>query len=214
MIGFLGGTGPEGRGLALRFALAGEGILIGSRDAGRATQAAEKIATLTTAGSVSGALNREAAAAADIVFITLPYPSHRETLELVKDSLKGKTVVDVVAPLAFDNGVAKALPVPEGSAAQEAQAILADSAVAAAFQTVSARDLLRPDRSVDSDVVVCAADEDARETVMGLAEKIEGVRAIDGGGLENAVYLESFTALLMNINRRYKAHSAVRITGI
>lgn len=214
MIGFLGGTGPEGIGLALRLASAGESILIGSRDAERAAQAAEEIATLTMSGYVSGAVNEEVAAAADVVFITVPYSSHREVLELVRNNVIGKTVVDVVAPIIFDNGVARALPVPEGSAAQEAQAILVGSSVTAAFQTVSARDLLHLEEAVDSDVVVCADDEDARTLVMDLAEKIEGVRAIHGGALRNAVYLESFTALLVNINRHYKSHSAIRITGI
>ena len=214
MIGFLGGTGPEGIGLALRLASAGESILIGSRDAERAAQAAEEIATLTMSGDVSGAVNEEVAAAADVLFITVPYSNHREVLELVRNNVIGKTVVDVVTPIMFDDGVARALPVAEGSAAQEAQAILVESSVAAAFHTVSARDLLRLEESVDSDVVVCADDEDARTLVMDLAEKIEGVRAIHGGLLENAVYIESFTALLVNINRHYKSHSAIRITGI
>ena len=214
MIGFLGGTGPEGIGLALRLASAGESILIGSRDAERAAQAAEEIATLTMSGDVSGAVNEAVAAAADVLFITVPYSNHREVLELVRNNVIGKTVVDVVTPIMFDDGVARALPVAEGSAAQEAQAILVESSVAAAFHTVSARDLLRLEESVDSDVVVCADDEDARTLVMDLAEKIEGVRAIHGGLLENAVYIESFTALLVNINRHYKSHSAIRITGI
>jgi len=214
VIGFLGGTGPEGIGLALRLASAGESILIGSRDAERAAQAAEEIATLTMSGDVSGAVNEEVAAAADVLFITVPYSNHREVLELVRNNVIGKTVVDVVTPIMFDDGVARALPVAEGSAAQEAQAILVESSVAAAFHTVSARDLLRLEESVDSDVVVCADDEDARTLVMDLAEKIEGVRAIHGGLLENAVYIESFTALLVNINRHYKSHSAIRITGI
>ena len=165
-------------------------------------------------GDVSGAVNEEVAAAADVLFITVPYSNHREVLELVRNNVIGKTVVDVVTPIMFDDGVARALPVAEGSAAQEAQSILVESSVAAAFHTVSARDLLRLEESVDSDVVVCADDEDARTLVMDLAEKIEGVRAIHGGLLENAVYIESFTALLVNINRHYKSHSAIRITGI
>ena len=137
-----------------------------------------------------------------------------ETLIAIRGRLAGKTVVTVVAPVSFSKGVAAAVPVEEGSAALQAKALLPDSKVAAAFQTISARDLLKPGKPVDSDVVVCANDEDAKAEVSALAEKIEGVRAVDGGGLDNAGYVENFTALLMNINRRYKAHSAIRIVGI
>ena len=146
-IGLIGGTGPEGKGLALRFALADEEVLIGSRDESRAA-------------------------------------------------------------------VARAAPVPEGSAALQAKAVLPDSIIAAAFQTISARDLMDTDHPVDSDVVVCGQSREARETVMALAEKVPGVRAVDGGGLSNAGYVENLTPLLVNINRRYKAHSAIKIVGI
>ena len=214
MIGFIGGTGPEGRGLALRFALAGEKVLIGSRDRARAEDAADQIAKLAPTGSVSASLNDEAARRADLLFVTVPYEGHRPTLSSIADILVGKTVVDVVAPLAFSKGVARALPVPDGSAALEAQALLPGSTVVAAFHTVSAHDLLDPNRSVESDVIVCSDDHDARHLVMGLADKIEGMRGIDGGGLHNAGYVENLTALLLNINRIYKARSAIRIAGI
>ena len=214
MIGFIGGTGPEGRGLALRFALAGEAVLIGSRDDARAAAAAESVASMAPQASVSAAVNDEVARRADVVFVAVPYAAQRQTLEGVRDHLAGKTVVEVVAPLAFSKGVARAIDVAEGSAALEAQAVLAASTVVAAFQTISAHDLLVPDRTIESDVVVCADDKAAKEIVMSLAEKIDGVRAVDGGGLQNARYVEDMTALLLNINRLYKARSAIKIVGI
>ena len=214
MIGFIGGTGPEGRGLALRFALAGEQVVIGSRDRARALQAADAITALAPSGSISGAPNDEAARVADPVFVTVPYAAHRQVLTAVRESLVGKVVVDVVAPLTFSKGVARAIPIEEGSAALEAQAVLTGATVVAAFQTISAHDLLEPNTPVDSDVIVCSDDSDARALVMDLAERIEGIRAVDGGGLGNAGYVENFTALLLNINRRYKVRSAIRIAGI
>lgn len=214
MLGLIGGTGPEGRGLALRFALAGEDVLIGSRDAKRAEQAASEIRSYEVKGSVDGALNADAARGADIVLVAVPYEGHRDTLTALRGALAGKLVVDVAAPLVVERGRARAVRVEEGSAALQARGILADSTVAAAFQTISARDLLVPDRAIDSDVIVCADDDGAKSTVMGLVEKIDRLRAVDGGGLENARYVEDFTALLLNINRIYKAHSSIRIVGV
>ena len=214
MLGFIGGTGPEGKGLALRFALAGEQIVVGSRDADRAIQAAETIADLAPAASVHGALNSEAARVCDVAFVVLPYAAQRATLAALREELAGKIVVDVVAPLAFDKGVARAVAVEQGSAALEAQELLPQSTVVGAFQNISADELLRPEKSMDSDVIVCSDDGASKETVMKLAELIQGVRAVDGGGLANATYVEGFTALLININRIYKAHSMVKIVGI
>ena len=214
MLGLIGGTGPEGRGLALRFALAGEDVLIGSRDAKRAERAASEIRSHEVKGAVDGALNADAARRADVVLVAVPYEGHRETLTDLRGELAGKLVVDVAAPLVVERGRARAVRVEEGSAALQARSILPDSTVAAAFQTISARDLLVPDRAIDSDVIVCADDDGAKSTVMGLAEKIDRLRAVDGGGLENARYVEDFTALLLNINRIYKAHSSIRIVGV
>ena len=214
VIGFIGGTGPEGKGLALRFALAGEDVLIGSRDESRAAEAAAELSALTAAGSIGGGLNDEVAMRSDIVFVVVPYSGHQPTLEALRQHLKGKIVVDVVAPMEFGKGGARAVPVPEGSAALQAKALLPESIIAAAFQTISARDLMDTDHPVDSDVVVCGQSREARETIMALAEKVPGVRAVDGGGLSNAGYVENLTPLLVNINRRYKAHSAIKIVGI
>ena len=214
MIGFVGGTGPEGRGLAVRMALAGEDVIIGSRDAGRAEAAAEEVAGLVPGAVVAGGLNEEAASRADVVFVVVPYSAQRSTIEPLAGHLAGKVVVGVTVPLRFGKGGASIEPVPDGSAALELEALLPESRVAAAFQTISAHDLLDPNKTVDSDVVVCSNDEDARAQVMELSGRIDGIRAVDGGGLANAAYVEGMTALILNLNRRYRARAAFRITGI
>ena len=214
MIGFVGGTGPEGRGLALRFALAGEQVMIGSRELGRAEEAAQSVAEFAPPGSIRGHLNDQTAAESDIVFIAVPFGGHQATLESLQNQLDGKIVVDVVAPLAFSRGQVSAILVDEGSAAQQALAILPNSRVVAAFQNISAEDLLIPDRAIESDVIVCSDDAEAKTQVIALADTIKGARGVDGGKLENARYVEDFTALLLNINRIYKAHSTIKIVGI
>ena len=214
MLGFIGGTGPEGRGLALRFALAGEKVLIGSRNEERAKQAAESVLELAPPDSVRGAINSEVAQEADIVFIAVPYTAQRDTLQALKEQLSGKLVVNLIAPMEFNKGRASAIIVEEGSAALESQAILAESTIVAAFQNVSAEDLLVPEKSIDSDVIVCADDAEAKERVMKMVKMIKGARAVNGGGLANARYVENLTALLVTINRIYKAHSSIKITGI
>ena len=214
MIGFIGGTGPEGKGLALRFAMAGERVAIGSRDAQRAQDAAHEVRELQVGLSVTGGLNEQVADESDIVFIAVPYSGHRPTLEPLGNRLDGKLVVDVVAPLRFSRGVASAVEVEEGSAAQQAQIILPNSKVVGAFHNLSAEDLMRPNVAIVSDVIVCADDREAKTRVMELAESINAVRAVDGGGLQNSRYVEELTALLININRIYKAHSTIKIVGI
>lgn len=216
MIGVVGGTGPEGRGLALRFALAGERVFIGSRSQERGQQAARELGQIAPSAAtfIDGGTNEDASSQGDIVLITTPYEGQKDTLELLRPYLSGKIVVNVIAPLVFERGRATAIHVQEGSAALQAQAILPDSVVVGAFQNVSAEDLLVPDKSVDCDVVVCADNAEARKTVMALAEKIKGVRAVNAGGLANTHYVEELTALLLSINRNYKIHSSIRITGL
>lgn len=214
MLGFVGGTGPEGRGLALRLALAGEQVLIGSRNEARAKEAAENISRFVPKGALHGTLNTKVAREADIVFVVVPYAAQRETLGFLAEELSGKIVVSAVSPLVFSNGRARTAPIEEGSAALEAQAILPESTLVSAFHSISAQELLKPDQPIDSDVIICADDDRAKEIVTELAEKIEGVRAVNGGRLENAKYVEGLTALLANINRIYKARSMIRITGI
>ena len=214
MIGFIGGTGPEGRGLALRFAMAGEEVMIGSRDAARADAAAVSVSELVPGLRVSGGLNEHVATSADIVVVAVPYSGHRPTLKSLGSRLDGKLVVDVVAPLQFSRGVAAAVNVESGSAAEEAQGILANSTVAGAFHNLSAEELLKPRAMIDADVVVCADSAEAKKIVMDLAELISDIRAVDGGGLANSRYVEELTALLININRIYSAHSTIKIVGI
>ena len=232
MLAFLGGTGPEGRGLALRLARAGEDIIIGSRDAERAATAAAELTLLieriggvagvgttragtTRAGTIEGADNLAAAARADSAFITVPYEAQRLLLEPLVGLLSGKVVVNVIAPMRFERGRgAIAVPVEAGSAAEEAQLLLPDSPVVAAFQNVSAEELQEPERAMEGDVVVCADDRQAKTLVMSLAEKIQRLRPVDGGSLANAKYVEQITPLLVNINRIYKIHSGIRIVGV
>ena len=214
MIGFIGGTGPEGRGLGLRLALAGHDVMIGSRDAARAAGAAERVAARAPGASVLAGVNEDVAERAETVFVTVPYPAQRSALGPLAGVLAGKIVVTTVVPLGFDAGGARFLPVEAGSAAMEARETLPDSRVVAAFQTISAHDLLNPKRRLDSDVVVCSDDEEAKAAVAGLAEEIPGIRAVDGGGLRNAVMVEHITPLLLNINRVYGGRSAVRFTGV
>ena len=214
MIAFIGGTGPEGRGLGLRFAAAGHRVLIGSRDEARAEVAAQKVRRLCPDARVDGVTNRDAAERGDVVFIAVPHEAQRHTLEALGEPLAGKVVVNVVAPLTFGADGVRAVPVEEGSAAQQAQRLLPRSRVVAAFHTISAHDLLAPGRLIDCDVVVCGDDADAKAQVMALAECIPGVRPLDGGPLECARYSEELTALLLNLNRTYKSRAMVKFVGI
>ena len=214
MLAFLGGTGPEGRGLALRLALGGEEVIIGSRDEGRARDTAQALKELAPGASISGDVNAVAAQRGDLVFITCPYEGQRPILEQVADHLAGKVVVDVVAPLAVIRGRAKALDVEEGSAAMQAQRLLPGSYVVAAFQNISAADLIFPDKRMEGDVVVCSDHREPKDRVMEMVKTIKDLRPVNGDGLENAKYVEEFTALLLNINRIYKAHSMIKIVGI
>ena len=214
MLAFLGGTGPEGKGLALRFAMAGEEVVIGSRDAGRAREAAESLLELAPGSSISGDVN-EAAAAASIIFVTVPYEGQRTLLENVAPMLAGKLVVTAVAPMSFVRGRgAVALEVDDGSAAQEAQNILSESQVVAAFQNISAVKLMDPAVEMEGDVVVCSDHGEAREQVIGLVSKIPKLRGVDGGALSNARYVEQLTTLLVNINRIHKTQSMIKIVGV
>ena len=212
-IGILGGTGPEGRGLAVRFSLAGIKVVIGSREASRAVEAVGKISDKVKANLVIGGVNATASQA-EVVIISVPYPAQAKTIKTLRHSLEGKIIINVVAPMTFSDGNATAISVPEGSAARQSQLLLPNSRVVGAFHNLSARDLLDPKRRVESDVVVCSDYQDAKKEVMSLAELIPGVRAVDGGELNNARYAENLTSLLLNINRIYKAHTSIKIIGI
>ena len=215
MLAFLGGTGPEGRGLALRFALAGESVTIGSRDAGRAAAAAQELLLQAPGASIAGDDNSSAAESADVVFLTFPYEGQRPVLEQLGEILDGKIVVNVIAPMTFERGRgARAIEVPAGSAAQEAQELLPGSMVAAAFQNVSAEELQEPSSPMEGDVIVCSDHQNCKVIVMGLVRKIPNLRPVDGGDLANAKYVEQITPLLVNINRIHKIHAGVKIVGL
>lgn len=217
-IAVVGGTGPEGFGLALRWVRAGETVIVGSRDAKRAEDAAAKIGELTgKPANVSGQENSAACAAVDLIVLTVPFEGHAALLKLIKPVVRpGTTIVDTTVPLAASVGgrASRTLGVWQGSAAQETAELLPkEVAVVAAFQNVSS-ELLGSDGPVDCDVIVCGDNPAANQTVRGLAVKIPGVRAIDGGKLENSRVLEQITALLIGLNIRHKAHSGVRFTGL
>jgi NADPH-dependent F420 reductase len=214
-LAFLGGTGPEGKGLALRLARAGEAVIIGSRDAERARAAAEQLLAVGDGVRINGADNLEAASQAEVIFLTVPYEAQRPLLEHLKEPLRGKVVVNVIAPMKFERGRgASALSVAAGSAAEEAQQLLPDSLVVAAFQNVSAEELQDPERVVQGDVVICSDFSDAKSLVSDLTRKIPDLRPVDGGGLANSKYVEQITPLLVNINRIYKIHAGIKIVGL
>jgi NADPH-dependent F420 reductase len=212
VIGVLGGTGEQGRGLARRLSLAGLRVIIGSRTADRAAATA---AELGGEPLVTGRLNHRAAEAADIVIAAIPWDGHRELLASLADELAGKVVVDCVNPLGFDSKGAFALPVPEGSAAEQAAAVLPGSTVVGAFHHVSAQLLLDPRvDTMDLDVLVLGDDREATDLVSALAGRIPGMRGVYGGRLRNCGQVEALTANLVSINRRYKAHAGLRITDV
>lgn len=214
-IAVLGGTGKEGSGLAMRWALKGYKVIIGSRDAERASNyASELSAKLGGNASVVGMGNPEAAQQADVVVLSVPYPAHHATLESVKEHLSGKLLVDITVPLQPPK--VRTVHLPEGKAASlEAQAILGETVkVVAAFQNVSAENLIDPHHVVDCDVLVCGNDAEAKAIVIKLVEAT-GMKGIDAGLLPNAIAIESLTPVLLWINKAYGVkHSGIRITGI
>jgi len=214
MLGFIGGTGPEGRGLALRLAMAGEAVLLGSRSEERARQAVEDLLARAPGLKVEGGLNEEVARRAEVLFLCVPYAGHADTLRALADALAGKVVVDVVAPLAFEKGWAYALPVPEGSAGEQAQALAPSARVVAGFHHLSAHDLLDPSHPLEADVLLCGDDAEAKAQVMALTERIPGLRPVDAGPLRMARYLEPFTAVILNVNRRYRVRASLRLAGL
>jgi NADPH-dependent F420 reductase len=210
----LGGTGPQGRGLARRWATAGLGVVIGSRSAERAAEVAAELAE-ATGGDVRGLANHQAAAMCDLAVVAVPYDGHADLLRSLAPALAGKVVVDCVNPLGFDKQGAYALDVADGSAAQEAATILSDSTVVAAFHHLSAVLLDDPEvSSIDTDVLVLGDDREAIDLVASLADVVPGMRGVYGGRLRNARQVEALTANLISVNRRYRAHAGIRVTDI
>ena len=212
VIGILGGTGDEGRGLACRFARAGNPVIIGSRSPERAAAAAQALGPDL---GIRGMANADAAAAADVVIVAVPWDGHGDLLTSLAGALAGKVVIDCVNPLGFDQHGAYPLAVAEGSAAQQAAAVLPDSMVVGAVNHVSSVLLLDPavDR-VDLDVLVLGDDRRATDLVQALAARIPGVRGVYAGRLRNCGQVEALTANLVSVNRRYKAHAGLRVTDV
>lgn len=214
-LAFVGGTGPEGLGLAMRFACVGYSVAIGSRSAQRGVEAAEKVRERVPQAQAIGGENGDVVVDADVVFLTFPYEGQEPTLRAIGDRLRGKVVCDVVAPLQFVKGKgAVALDVPGHSAAEEAAALLPGARVVSAFQNLSAEKLMEVDRALEADVLVCGDDAEAKQVVIELANAIPGVRGIDAGALFNSRYVEMLTALLINLNRRHKTQTTIRVVGI
>jgi NADPH-dependent F420 reductase len=214
IVAVLGGTGKEGSGLAMRWALNGYQVIIGSRDAERAASRAAELNAALGGDYLAGMDNSAAAAAADIVVLSVPYSAHRATIESVQGHLGGKVFVDLTVPL--NPPKVRTVHLPEGKAAAlEAQSYVgADVRVVAAFQNVSAEKLAQPDARVDCDVLVCGDDEAAKADVLRLADAA-GLRGIDAGPLANAVAVEALTPVLLYINKKYSVKGAgIRITGL
>jgi NADPH-dependent F420 reductase len=213
-VAILGGTGEQGRGLGRRLAMAGVPVLLGSRSAARAEEAAEQLRADDPGLDVRGTDNETAAAEGRPVIVAVPYDGHRDLLASLAGALRGKLVIDCVNPLGFDKQGAFVLPVAEGSAAQEAQAVLPDSQVTAAFHHVSAKLLLSGDAPMDGDVLVVGDDRAAKDEVIELVGLVKGFRGIDAGALRLAAHVEGMTASLIAMNRRYKAHAGLRVTDV
>lgn len=212
-IAILGGTGEQGPGLALRWALAGDEVIIGSRQKEKGERVAAELNAELGRALLRGTDNAEAAAAADVVFITVPYSAHVKTLETVREQVQGKIFVDVSVPLDPDN--ARRVVMPEaGSATEEAKQILGDGVqVVCALQNISAHLLRDMNAEIDCDVLICG-DKDARPVVAELVRKL-GINPIDVGPLAAAGLIEPITALLIRLNIKNKVHSAgIRITGL
>lgn len=213
-IGVLGGTGQQGRGLAYRFALAGNRVILGSRDAGRAQEKADEINARLAEPRVAGASNADAVRRSDLVLLAVPWEGHASLVTSLAEDLDSKIVISCVNPLGFDPDGPYGL-VLEESAAQEAQRLAPKARVVGAFHHVAALSLwMTPNPMSHEDVLVCGDDEDAKSVVQALASSVTGKPGLDAGGLRLARQLEPLTAVLIGMNKRYKTRSGVAITGI
>ena len=214
-LAFVGGTGPEGLGIAMRMAAAGHEIAIGSRSTERGEEGAQKVRDAVPGATTNGGANADVLADADVVFLTFPYSGQQATLEGLVAELEGKIVCNVVAPLEFQQGVgAVAMSVAGNSALQEAIQQLPNSRVVSAFQNMSAEELQHLEHAIEADVLVCGRDVEAKQVVIGLAHEIKGVRGIDAGGPSQSRYVEMLTSLLINLNRKHKTQTSIRLVGI
>jgi NADPH-dependent F420 reductase len=214
-IAVIGGTGPQGRGLAYRWVRHGHRVVLGSRSAGRAKEAADEIAARVPEGSVRGAANADAAAGADVVVLAVPYDGHDDLVTALAEQLAGKTVISCVNPLGFDKQGPYGLDVPGGSAAETAAALVPSAQLVGAFHHVSAPSLWGEAEYLDhEDVLVCGDDAEAKAVAMELARAVTSRPGVDAGRLRIARQLEPWTAVLISINKRYKTRSGTRISGL
>ncbi|HEX5368803.1 MAG TPA: NADPH-dependent F420 reductase [Dehalococcoidia bacterium] len=212
-IGFIGGTGPEGKGLAARFARAGLEVLIGSRSAERGEETAAEVRE-HAGGNVRGVTNAGAAAAAEIVIVTLPYAGQSDTLTGLQAEIGNKILVSTVVPMVFGGGKVEMLTLEAGSAAQEAQRVLPEARVVGAYQNLAAKKLYNVEEDLHGDVIVCSDDKEALREIISLTEQVPGLRGVNGGPLSCSRYVEGITTLLVHINRNYKTESHVQILGV
>ena len=214
----IGGTGALGAGLALRLAVAGVGVVIGSREHERARRAAVRVREETRNREVQGLENGPAAAASDVVFLCVPFRNQSETLTDLKPHLReGQLVVDATVPLAaaVSGRATRVLGVWQGSAAEQAAEMVPDGVrVVAALHTVNAPALRELSQTLDEDVLVCGDRRQDKARTAAYIERIPGLRVVDGGRLEMARIAESLTALLIGVNARYKTHAGIRLTGL
>ena len=213
-IAFIGGTGPEGIGLAIRFAKSGNAVFIGSRTEEKAAEAVAQVMAAVPEGEIYGGFNHEGAEKAEFVFITVPYAGHAAVLTELAEAIGDKIVVDTVVPMTFGEDGPTPAPPTAGSAAEEASELLPNAKVVSAFHHLDAKALQKLDAPMQGDVIVCSDHKTAKKNVMSLVEEIEYVRAMDGGGLANSKITEAITVLLIHVNKIYKAHSGIRITGV
>jgi len=215
-LAIVGGTGPQGRGLALRFAMAGLAVVVGSRERTKGQGVADAMRAKHPGLDVRGDENAAAIADVDVVVLAIAPEGLDATLASLRDGLAGRLVIDVVVPLAFRDGLAEhAPPAGAASAGELVQATLARSRVVGGFKTIPASQLLAVDRPLDGDVLVCSDDAEARTEVAALVARIPSLRAVDAGPMRNARAIEGITALLVNLNRAHRgAHTSIRILGL
>ncbi len=217
-IGFIGGTGPEGLGLAMRLAMAGERVLIGSRRIERAEAAAETVRDAVAAAGATpdtgGDVNRSVVEQSDVVIIVVPFDGHEATLNDLRDAIGSKLVIDAAVPLTMENRVPGIADVAEGSATEQAQALLPDARVVGAFHNLSARKLQKLSDPMEGDVLITGDDAEAKAEVIALVEQMPDLRPVDAGPLAMSKFVEDLTALIIGINMRYKTQAAVRMVGV
>lgn len=217
-VGLVGGTGPEGLGLAMRMALAGYAVRIGSRRIDRAEQAATAVCEAVSAAGVqpdcAGSLNAAVCNESDLIVIAMPFEGHAATCAALAQSIGGKLVIDVAVPLVFNDGLPGVEAVPEGSATEQAQALLPAATVVGAFHNLSAKRLQDLSQPMEGDILVTGDDPQAKQTVLDLVGELTALRGVDAGPLAMSKFVEDLTALILGINQRYKATAAVQLVGL